>query len=73
VDEAEGPLGGPVCADLDVHTKGREVFLDSYDHALGGATSFVSILSIPFLLDELVPMLAAAVDGEPATAVPSRP
>jgi hypothetical protein len=28
---------------------------------------FVSALSLPFLLDELVPMLAAAVDGDPAT------
>lgn len=53
-DEAEGPLGGPVYASLDVHTEGREVFLDSYDDALGGATSFVSVLSLPFLLDKLL-------------------
>jgi iron complex transport system substrate-binding protein len=44
-----------------VHTKGREVFLDSYDDPLGGATSFVSVLSLPFLLDGLVPQLAEAV------------
>jgi iron complex transport system substrate-binding protein len=55
---------------LRVHTEGREVFLDSFGTALGGATSFVSVLSLPFLLDELVPRLALAVDGDPATVVP---
>jgi iron complex transport system substrate-binding protein len=69
-DDAEGPLGGPLYAGLPVHTEGREVFLDSFDDPLGGATSFVTPLSLPFLLDGLVPRLAAAVDGDPATAVP---
>jgi iron complex transport system substrate-binding protein len=68
-DEAEGPLGGPVYSSLDVHTQAREIFLDSYDDPLGGATSFVSVLSLPYLLDRLVPQLAAAIDGDPATAV----
>lgn len=63
-DEAQGPLGGPVYQKLPVHTEGREVFLDSYDDPLGGATSFVSVLSLPFLLDGLVPKLAAAQAGE---------
>ncbi|MGH8874739.1 MAG: iron-siderophore ABC transporter substrate-binding protein [Acidimicrobiia bacterium] len=70
-DDAEGPLGGPLYSQLPVHTEGREVFLDSYDHPLGGATSFVSILSLPYLLDGLVPMLEAAVDGDPTTEVPA--
>jgi iron complex transport system substrate-binding protein len=65
-DEAQGPLGGPVYQNLAVHTEGREVFLDSYDDPLGGATSFVSVLSLPFLLDGLVPKLAAALDKLPA-------
>ena len=72
-DEAQGPLGGPVYASLPVHTEGREVFLDSYDDPLGGATSFVSVLSLPFLLDGLVPQLAAAIDGDPATAASAAP
>jgi len=55
---------------LSVHTEGREVFIDSYGTTLGGATSFVTVLSLPYLLDELVPRLAAAVDGDPATVVP---
>src|SRR5690606_23253679 len=53
---------------LPVHTEGREVLLSSYDElAIGGATSFVSVLSLPYLLDNLVPMLVAALDGDPAT------
>jgi iron complex transport system substrate-binding protein len=61
-DEAEGPLGGPLYQSLPVHTEGREIFLDSYTEDLGGATSFVSVLSLPFLIDGLVPQLADAVD-----------
>lgn len=60
-DEAEGPLGGPIYQNLPVHTEGREVFLDSYDDPLGGATSYVSVLSLPYLLDGLVPQLADAL------------
>jgi iron complex transport system substrate-binding protein len=69
--DAQGPLGGPLYANLKVHTEGREVFLDSYTDPLGGATSFVSVLSLPFLLDGLVPKLATAIDGDPNTKVPS--
>jgi iron complex transport system substrate-binding protein len=64
---AEEPIGGPLYASFDVHTEGREVHLVSFGDALGEATSFVSVLSLPYLVDGLVPMLAAAVDGDPAT------
>lgn len=63
-DESEGPLGGPLYEALAVHTEGREVFLDSYDDPLGGATSFVSVLSLPYLMDGIVPQLADALDGQ---------
>ena len=62
--------GGPLYASFAVHTEGREVFLDSFNDPLGGATSFVTVLSLPYLLDGLVPKLAAAIDGDPATEVP---
>ncbi|HWD83922.1 MAG TPA: iron-siderophore ABC transporter substrate-binding protein [Kribbella sp.] len=53
---------------LKVRTEGRDVFVEeNYDDQLYGATSFVSVLSLPIVLDELVPKLAAAVDGNPAT------
>jgi iron complex transport system substrate-binding protein len=66
-DDAEGVLGGPLYESFAVHQEGREVFLDSFDDPLGAATSFVTVLSVEFLVDGLVPKLAAAVDGNPAT------
>jgi iron complex transport system substrate-binding protein len=67
--DAQGPLGGPLYASLKVHTEGREVMLNSNSSSLGGATSFVTVLSLPYLLDNLVPMLASAVDGDLKTTV----
>lgn len=69
-DDAEGDLGGPAYETFPVHTEGREVFLSSYDDPLGAATSFITPLSIPFLIDGLVPKMAAAIDGDPSTTVP---
>jgi iron complex transport system substrate-binding protein len=68
-EDGDGPLGGPLYGGLPVHTEGREVFLDSFEDPVGAATSFVTVLSLPYLLDHLVPKLAAAVDGDPATVV----
>jgi len=70
--DAEGveDYGGPLYEAFDVHTQAREVFLDSFNDPLGGATSFVTVLSLPYLLDGIVPKLAAAIDGDPATEVP---
>jgi iron complex transport system substrate-binding protein len=51
---------------LKVRTEGRDVFLPE-NGELYEATSFISVLSIPLLVDELVPKLAAAADGDPAT------
>ncbi len=44
------------------------VFLEG---SLQDASTFSSVLSLPFLLDEVIPMLAAAVDGDPATEAPA--
>jgi iron complex transport system substrate-binding protein len=55
---------------LPVHTGGREVFVANPTE-LGGATSFVTVLSLPILLDQLVPKIAAALDGDPAPPVPT--
>ena len=62
-------LALPLRQSLAFATEGREVFTD---FEVSGAFSFSSPLSIPYLLDELVPKLAAAVDGDPATAVPGQ-
>jgi iron complex transport system substrate-binding protein len=54
---------------LDVVAQGRTVLLGSYAGAVSAALGYGSPLSLPFLLDEVVPALAAAADGDPATAV----
>ena len=51
---------------LDAHVEGREVFAGKL---LGGAMSMSSLLSLPFALDRLVPLIEVAVDGDPATPV----
>jgi iron complex transport system substrate-binding protein len=56
----------PVYSKLDVRTQGRDIFIPEQG-TLYEATSFISVLSIPLLVDELVPKLAAAADGDPAT------
>lgn len=58
----------PLRDGLAIASEGREIFVSS---EVGGAFSFASPLSLGYLLDELVPELALAVDGDPATAVPS--
>ncbi|MGN9817927.1 iron-siderophore ABC transporter substrate-binding protein [Streptomyces sp. SD11] len=54
--------------DLDVVKQGREVFVEETSD-YGNSVSFVSVLSLPYMLDRLVPQLAAAVDGDTATKV----
>lgn len=60
--------GDPLYSKLKVNSEGRGIFLVS-EEQVGAATSFISVLSLPFLLDKLVPQIARAVDGNPATAV----
>jgi len=55
-------------ADLDVVKRGREVAVGE-NTPYGIAYSFVTALSLPYLLDRLAPQLKAAVDGDPATKV----
>jgi iron complex transport system substrate-binding protein len=57
----------PVYKDLKVRKEGRDVFILADDRVYE-ATSFPSVLSMPSLLKELVPRLAAAADGDPATS-----
>ena len=51
----------------DVYTQGRTVWLRTAD--LGTLPfSFLTALSLPYLLEKFVPRVAAAVDGDPATS-----
>ncbi|HVE97539.1 MAG TPA: ABC transporter substrate-binding protein [Pseudonocardiaceae bacterium] len=53
ISESEGSAGGA-----------RPVLTDK---VLVGALAFGSVLSMPYALDRIVPMLAATLDGDPAT------
>ncbi|MEM9776480.1 MAG: hypothetical protein AAF902_18020 [Chloroflexota bacterium] len=57
----------PLRAALPAAQQGREIFLN---YLVGGAFSFSSPLSLEFLLDEMMPMIEAAMDGDPTTEVP---
>ncbi|HEV7346516.1 MAG TPA: ABC transporter substrate-binding protein [Devosia sp.] len=66
-DLIEETLAEPGRAFLKASKTGGEIFLGNLPVA---AMARVSLLSIPVALDALVPMLEAAADADPATAVP---
>jgi iron complex transport system substrate-binding protein len=51
---------------LAVAREGRHVFVDDLETA--GALAHADVLSIPYFIDKIVPRLAAAIDGDPATS-----
>ncbi len=53
---------------LRAHREGREIYSDGL---LSGALSHSSPLSLDYALDRLVPLLEAAVDGDPSTSAPT--
>jgi iron complex transport system substrate-binding protein len=57
----------PLYSKLKVSKQDRDVFIRGDDRVYD-ATSFVSVLSMPTLMKELVPRIAAAADGDPATS-----
>jgi hypothetical protein len=58
----------PVYQSLKIAREGRVVFLGGGDQAtLAAAVAFGTVWSLPFTLDGLLPTLAAALDGNPAT------
>ncbi|MGF9565517.1 ABC transporter substrate-binding protein [Neorhizobium sp. JUb45] len=58
----------PMRKTLKAHRQGREVLAGAL---IAGALSFGSVLSLPFALGELEGDIALALDGDPATTVPS--
>lgn len=67
-DALAGVRDMPLRKAMKAHKEGREILADDL---LAGAFSFTSLLSLPYVLDELVPMIELAVDGDPTTIVPS--
>ena len=60
--------GDKLYSRLDAVKEGRVVYMDNEDDLLG-AVGLSSPLSLPYALDEAVPRMAAAVDGDPKTKV----
>lgn len=58
----------PLYQQLTVARTGRDILLPQTSLA-NGALTFGSVLSLPVALDELLPRIAAAIDGDPATPV----
>lgn len=56
----------PVYQGLDLAAEGRDVYVDCTT-PVGVAMSYSTVLSLPFAVDELVPLLVDAVDGDPST------
>jgi iron complex transport system substrate-binding protein len=57
----------PLRQQLDAVAQGREIFLIDMESGRGLVPA--GVLSLPYLLDTLVPKLAAAADGDPTTSV----
>ncbi len=58
---------GKVYQQLRVHQEGRAIFSATGDR-MNNVFSFVTVLSLPYLLEQVVPRVKAAVDGDPATS-----
>jgi len=52
----------PIYSQMPVHKERHDVFVENLSE-LGGGLSFATVLSIPLVLDQLVPQLATAVQG----------
>ncbi|MFW6075639.1 MAG: ABC transporter substrate-binding protein [Chloroflexota bacterium] len=53
---------------LEVVQDGRTIFFVGVDDPIYGALSFSTVLSLPFAIDELTPLLVEALEGELAEA-----
>lgn len=66
-EQVAGIEDDPVYQTLRVSREARHVFLRD-DETVAAAFSFSSPLSLPVVLDGLVPRIAGALDGDPATS-----
>lgn len=58
----------PIYGRLDAVREGRDIYIEYLDE-LSGALSYNSPLSLPYAIEEMVPRLATAIDGDPSTEV----
>ncbi|GAB2609751.1 iron-siderophore ABC transporter substrate-binding protein [Kribbella endophytica] len=69
----EAVLKSKLYTGLNAVKQGRVAVSDYEQTNFAGAFSFLTVLSVKFITEGLVPQLTAAVDGDPATKVPSAP
>lgn len=62
----EEEMADPLYQQLAISQQGRNIVIGSED-PMAFAFSFNTVLSLPYVLDGLVPQLSAAVDGDPTT------
>lgn len=65
--DEQGQIETKVFQQLDVHRERRTIWLRDADEATN-PFSFLTVLSLPYLLEAFVPRVAAAVDGDPTTS-----
>lgn len=65
---AETVASMPLRPSMRAPREGREVWADEL---MAGALGHATLLSLPWVLDHIVPEIEAAADGDPATPVPS--
>lgn len=58
----------PIIGALTAMKNGQAIYMEGITEA---AFAFNSVLSLPYVLDAIVPAIEAAVDGDPATTVPA--
>lgn len=61
----------PLRPQLRAYQEGREIFLPDTSER-NGALSYGTLLSLPHAVDLLVPLMEAAIDGDPNTQVPEQ-
>jgi iron complex transport system substrate-binding protein len=64
----EDVIDHPVYRRLEAVREDRVIYLDLEDQ-LAGALGYSSPISLPYAIDEAVPRLAAAIDGDPETKI----
>lgn len=65
-DVAQSPRANPLYQQLTLSQQGRDLVI-GWEEPMAFAYSFNTVLSLPYVLDNLVPQIVAAADGDPAT------
>ncbi|MBX3015567.1 MAG: iron-siderophore ABC transporter substrate-binding protein [Caldilineaceae bacterium] len=64
----DSPRDNPLYQQLALSQQGREIVI-GWEAPMAFAYSFNTVLSLPYVLDNLVPQIITAADGDPATVV----